>query len=344
MKRKNKILLVSVVAMLVIGLLVAGCAKPAPAEVIEWKCQSLYPAEDLCHKLQATTIVNTLNERLAGKLHIELFLPDMLVPVPEQFEACGKGVFEMNMTACAFDSQWIPEAMVAFSLPASWANLDQCMKFFHEYGGLEFFRESYAQHNHYFLRQLPVGRNSLMTKERMNELSDIEGMKIWVEPPQAYPIRDMGGSPTFMPLEDLYMALKLGTLDGCVYSEPELETLSLYEVVNYVYHPAIQEILVVDITVNLDAWNSLSPELQNEINAILDEINPQMAQAYVAKAEEGIKFFQEHGGTVVDFTPAQAAELRRISRASWDEIGAMSERTAQAVELLRNFLKAEGIE
>jgi len=341
---KNRILLVSIIAMLVIGLVVGGCAKPAPTKVIEWKCQSLYPAEDLCHKVQATTIVNTINERLAGRLHIELFLPDMLVPVPEQFEACGKGVFELNMTACAFDAQWIPEAMVAFSLPASWENLEQSQKFFHEYGGLDFFRESYALHNHYFLRQLPYGHNSLMTKERINELSDIEGMKIWVEPPQSYPIRDLGGAPTFMPLEDLYMALKLGTLDGCVYSEPELKYLSLYEVVNYVYHPSIQECLNVDITANLDAWNSLPPDIQDEIEAIMDEINPQMCKAIMAEEAVGLEFFKEHGGTVVDFTPTQAAELRRISRGSWDEIGATSPRAAQAVEMLRNFLKAEGID
>ncbi len=341
---KNKILLISIIAMLVVGLVVGGCAKPAPTKVIEWKCQSLYPAEDLCHKVKATTIVNTINERLAGRLHVELFLPDMLVPVPEQIEACGKGVFELNMTACAFDAQWIPEAMVAFSLPASWENLEQSQKFFHEYGGLDFFRESYAPHNHYFLRQLPYGHNTLMTKERINELSDIKGMKIWVEPPQSYPVRDLGGSPTFMPLEDLYMALKLGTLDGCVYSEPELKYLSLYEVVNYIYHPSIQEVINVDITVNLDAWNSLPPDIQDEIEAIMDEINPQMCRAIMAEEAVGQEFFKEHGGTVVDFTPAQAAEVRRISRGSWDEIGATSPRAAQAVEMLRNFLKAEGID
>jgi len=325
-------------------MVVGGCVKPAPAKVIEWKCASLFTADDLCYKTQATTIVNTINERLAGRLHIELFFPDMLVPVSQQFEACSKGVFEVSMTAPALDAQWIPEAVVAFSLPASWEDLEQNLKFFHEYGGLDFFRESYAQHNQYFLRQLPYGRNSLMTKKPINELSDIKGMKIWCEPPQSYTIRDIGAAPTFMPLEDLYMALKLGTLDGCVYSEPELKSLSLYEVVNYVYHPSIQEVLTVNITVNLDAWNSLPPDMQDEINAIMDEINPKMKEALTAEEVVGIEFFKEHGGTVIDFTPAQAAEVRRISRGTWDEIGATSERTAQAVEMLRNFLKAENID
>ncbi|MBA7707650.1 Lactate-binding periplasmic protein [subsurface metagenome] len=268
----------------------------------------------------------------------------MLVPVPEMFDALSKGVYEMNMTVFAFDAQWLPELTVGMSLPGSWETLEQCQKFFYDYGGLDFFRESYAQHNQYLLRHLPCTRNSLMTKERVNTWSDLKGMKIWAEPPQSYPIRDLGGAVTLMPLEDLYMALKLGTLDGCVYSEPELETLHFYEVLNYVYHPSIQELLCMDMTINLDAWNSLPTDLQNDIEAIMDEIVPQMCRTYQAQEKVGTKFFEEHGGTVVDLPADMAAELHRVSRDCWDEIAAESDRSAQAVQLLRNFMEGEGIE
>jgi len=316
---------------------------PAAGEIV-WKGQSLFPAEDLCHKLQCLGIVNTLNDRLKGKFRIEMSLPDQIVPVPEQFTACSQGVFEVNMSAFAFDSQWVPEAMIAFGLPGSYENVDQCYDFWHKYGALEFFRESYAKENQYMFRQLPLGRNSLMTKDIIDPWpAGIKGMKIWVEPPQAYPVRDLGGATTYMPLEELYMALKLGTLDGAVYSEPELETLNLYEVINYVYHPSVQEVISVDMTFNLDAWNKLPADLQNQINSIMDEINPEITKEYVAAAADGVKFFEGKGGKVVNLTAEQATNFHKVCRQSWDEIASESPRSAEAVKLLREFMSKAGI-
>lgn len=348
------------VLVLASSLVIAGCGQASEASTttsssstettsgqsgaIEWKAASLFPDGDFSYVVHATTIVNTINERLKGKLHIQLYLPDMLVPVPEQFDACSKGVFQMNISACAFDSQWIPEAMVAFGLPGSWSTLDECMAFFDQYGGLEFFRESYAEFNQYFLRQLPYGQNVIQTKDRLTTLAGLKGKKIWAEPPQAYPIRDLGGVVTFMPLEDIYMALKLGTIDGAVYSKPELKSLNMYEVIKYIYEPAVQSMLCCDVTCNLDAWNSLPADVRQEIDTIMDEITPQMALQIAAAEEEGVKALQANGGEVITLSPDEADELHRISRSSWDEIGATSERSAQAVQLLRDFMAAKGIQ
>jgi TRAP-type C4-dicarboxylate transport system substrate-binding protein len=359
-KRYHLLVIFPLLVLALVSVLVSGaCTSSEPTStssptsttdmsaeptLIEWRAQSLFPEGDLSHKVQAVTIVNTINERLAGRLHIDLFLPDMLVPVPEQFDACSKGVFEMNVSAFAFDAQWIPEAMIAFQLPGSWTTLDECMAFFHDYGGLEFFRESYAQHNQYLLRHLPYGHNALQTKTRLDNLTDLKGMKIWAEPPQSYPIRDLGGQVTFMPLEDIYMALKLGTIEGVVYSVPELKTASMYEVVNYMYEPTIQDVLCINVALNLDAWNSLPADIQAEIEKIMDEINPQMANQLMAAENEGKQALIDNGGEVVTLSAEDAEELHRISRSSWDEIAAESDRSAEAVKLLRDFMAAEGIE
>jgi len=350
----KKLTLLAAMLLIAIAMLMAaaGCGttqptpapgpSPAPAEEITWKCASLFPAEDLCHKVQATTIVNTINERMAGKLHIELYLPDMLVPVMEQFMACSQGVCEATMACFDFDSQWVPEAMVAFPLPRTFETLDQSMKFWHEYGGLEFFRERYAERNMYLYRQLAYGRDCFMSKTLISDLSQMKGLKTWTPAPKAYMFERLGAMPTELPLEELYMGLKLGTLDANIYSVPELKTLNLYEVADYVYLPAIVPVITVNMSFNLDAWNSLSPEMQNELNAIMDEINPQMYNAIAQEETVGLDFFKENGGTIVEWTPAQMDELNQAAWDSWDDVAAVNAKAAEAVDMFRDFLKAEG--
>ncbi len=358
MKRFAVLVLVVVVSLV---LVLGGCGKEEPAqttepttttetpaaetaEVINWNAQAIFPAEDLCYKTQATTIVNTINERLDGRLHIELYQPDMLVPVMEQFSACAQGVFEVNITAFDYDSQWVPEAMVAFSLPGAWQNLDQCLAFFDDYGGLEFFREGYEGQNMYLLRNLPYGRDCLMTKEELKSLDDLHGKKMWAPAPKAQLMQEMGSLPVEMPIEELYMSLKLGTIDQAIYSLPELKTLNLYEVVDYVYLPAIVPVLNVSISLNLDAWNALDPALRAEIEAIMDEINPQMFNAIAAEEQVGLDLFESKEGTVIEMPEDWVLEFHETGRETWDIIADEGPRVAEAVDLVRAFVEAEGIQ
>jgi TRAP-type C4-dicarboxylate transport system substrate-binding protein len=320
-----------------------GTTTPPP-EVIHWTGQSLLGTGDLTWDMQLPIFMDTIYEETDGQLEIEMFLPDALVPVPEQFDALSQGVFEVIATAFPFDAQWLPEAMVAYSLPGSWQSLDQALKFFLDYGAWDLFKEAYAEQNQYLLGYIPWGPFIMMTTDPVNEWSDMQGMSFWAEPPNDILFAALGGSPTWLPPADLYMGLKLGTVDGCGYTPAELKTMNLYEVVNYVYFPPLEDYIFGGITINLDAWNSLSPELQNQIETLMwEEISPEMATVYAAQTQAGLDFFEEHGGEIVYLSPDMAAEMVSRSRGTWDEVAAASDRTAQLVELLRDFLEAEGI-
>jgi TRAP-type C4-dicarboxylate transport system substrate-binding protein len=309
------------------------------------KGQSLFPVEDFGYIIMDKTVIPTLNQKLASYgIKFELNGPDILVPTPEMFGALKQGSIGFTFSDFSFDSQYIPETIVAFSLPFSWSKVSDSLAFWDKYGGLSFYRESYKTANIHMTYGLPEANNSLMLKKLITQVSDLKGLKIWCSPPHDSYIAATGAQAMVLNPSEIFMGLQLGTLDGTTYSEPELKTMSLYQVVKYVYHPAIQSFVNVNFNFNLDTWNSFSPEVQNIIDSTVKELAPNFSQQYVDAQKIGQDFFTANGGTIVDVAPALDAELKAIGRGTWDAIGtAGGDRTIQAVKMVRDTMTGEGI-
>jgi TRAP-type C4-dicarboxylate transport system substrate-binding protein len=315
------------------------------AQIKVIKGQSLFPVEDYGHIIMTQTIIPKLNEKLAAKgIKLELNGPDILVPSGEMFGALKQGSIGFTFSDFSFDSQYIPETIVAFSLPFSWTKLSDNLAFWDKYGALQFYRESYAKSNIHLTYGLPEGNNSLMLKKMITSVADLKGLKVWCSPPHDSYIAATGAEPVTLSPSEIFMGLQLGTLDGVTYSEPELKTLNFYQVVKYLYHPAIQSMLSVNFNFNLDTWKSFSSEVQAIIDSTVKELAPNFNDQYQAAATLGVDFFKSNGGTVVDVSPALDAQLKQLGRGTWDAIGtAGGDRTIQAIKIVRDTMAGEGI-
>jgi TRAP-type C4-dicarboxylate transport system substrate-binding protein len=292
------------------------------------------------------TVIPKINEKLASKgLVLELNGPDILVPSGEMFGALKQGSIGFTFSDFSFDSQYIPETIVAFSLPFSWTKLSDSLAFWDKYGALQYYRESYTNANIHLTYCLPEGNNSLMLKKLVTSVNELKGLKIWCSPPHDSYIAATGAEADVLPPTEIFMGLQLGTLDGVTYSEPELKTLNFYQVVKYLYHPAIQSMLSVNFNFNLDTWKSFSPDVQNIIDSTVKELAPDFNNQYQAASTVGVEFFKANGGTVVDVAPALDAQLKQIGRGTWDAIGtAGGDRTIKAIQMVRDTMKGEGIQ
>jgi TRAP-type C4-dicarboxylate transport system substrate-binding protein len=310
------------------------------------KGQSLFPDSDYGYITFNKVILSKINERLADKgIQLELKGPDTLVPSGEMFSALKMGSLAFAFTDFGFDSQSLPELIVGIEMPFSWQSYDQNMTFFEKYGALQFFRESYASANIHLSAPISGPPNVLMLKKEIKTVGDLQGLKIWCGPPDDIFIADIGAAPVSIPPPEVYMGLQLGTLDGCTYSEPELETMNFAQVVKYVYHPAVNTCMNLPFNFNMDIWNSFSPEVQNIIDSTAKEFNKEYNTQYNIGAQQGLAYFKAHGGTVIDLSPEVVAQFTQTARASWDKIVQVSnsDRAVQAVKMLRDFMKAENI-
>jgi TRAP-type C4-dicarboxylate transport system substrate-binding protein len=350
-------LFISLVLIIVVLVLTSACSSgststatntatsTASAQVTTIKGTALFPTEDYGYIILSNSLLPKLNQQLEGKgIKLELYAPDMLVPSSELFDALSKGTVGFTLSDFSFDSQFIPETIVAFSLPRAWRNIDQDITWWDKYGAASFYADSYAQHNIHFTYPLPEARNSLMTKNKINSLADLKGQKIWCSPPHDTFIALLGAEATTLPPPDIFMGLQLGTLDGVTYSEPELKTMNLYQVVKYLNWPAIQDIVNVNFNFNMDTWKKFSPEVQNIIDTTVKDFAREFSSQYQAAANTGIDFFKSNGGTVVEFSGDLLTQYTAKAFETWDIIAKGSDRTAQAVQMVKDFMKGENIQ
>lgn len=340
LKKVLAVLLVSILAAL---LVTSACAKPAPEKVIEWRMQSLYPASDLSTALQGQTIVDTLNERLAGKLHITYYMPGQIVPEEEMFDALSKGVYDAAIYSTTWSVGQLPEGIVAFGLPMGWQNVDQVFEFFYDYGFLEWMRELHAPFNIFYACPLPCSPLPIMSNFAFRNLEDIKGKKLWSIGPTAAYVEGLGATATIFPPAEMYMALKLGTIDGFIYSTAELETSGYKEVIKYVNWPAVIDPLCVEWIINLDSWNALPGDVQRTIEDTLVEIGPPMFEKYMVDNIKGIEAAKAIGVQEIYIDPGDEAKLRKVAAEVWAETAAKSDQARKTVDMLRDYLATKGI-
>ena len=98
----------------------------------------------------------------------------------------------------------------------------------------------------------------MTTKKPVKTLADLKGMKVRVPETDLYVkmVQSWGAAATPMNINELYMALQTGTVDGQENPLPTFEAQKFYEVVknitltNHIICPSM-------MFVNLDTWNSL---------------------------------------------------------------------------------------
>jgi len=93
-------------------------------------------------------------------------------------------------------------------------------------------------------------RNFYNTKKEIKSLADLKGMKIRVLQAKLMMdmVKDLGASPTPMPMGDIYSALQTNIIDGAENNWPSYISFSHYQVARYYtvdHHAMVPEILVV---------------------------------------------------------------------------------------------------
>jgi TRAP-type C4-dicarboxylate transport system substrate-binding protein len=344
MSKVRNSLIFFMIIVLACGIALSGCApKPAP-QVIEWKMQCIYPPADSAYSIQATGLVKRLNEGTNGRLHVTLYPPGALCPEGEMFDALSKGLFDAAVHSASASKGIVPEANMVLGLPASFENNEQFIEFFYDYGGLDLLREAYAEHNILFLMPGASGEFALMTTFPLRSLDDIKGKKLWLSGMFSDVLQSLGASPVTIPAGELYMAMKLGTIDGATWTLPELETAKWKEVVHTVMLPYLLSPVGFEVLVNMDSWNALPADLKQTVENIAKEYAPVTANDISKLGVDACAAAKDYGVNFVTLSDADQKILREAAKKmAWDKFAAKSERCSRIVKLLEDYLKSKGV-
>ena len=153
---------------------------------------------------------------------------------------------------------------------------------------------------------------------------------------QSETIQNWGGSPVFMPLGDLYIALQRGTVDCTLLVYNLLQSFKITEVAKYVTR-ADHSVNYLVLTMNLGVWSKLSPADQHILLAAgreterhqFDLMDRDMKRAIGEMKASRVKFC----------TPNQAELDRLVAKAQiWDKVRqAAGPRGNRIVDVLQKY-------
>lgn len=276
MKSMKKVLALVLALALVMTTFVAcgggeESSEPSGDEVYTFKVQCAYPPGDQAYDVHMPLICDLITEYTDGQIQWEYYQPGAICEPGQAPASLSKGILDAALSAPNDTAAIVPAAYAEQGIPFWWATADQVYSCFYEQGMLDYLREEYAKANIYYGAWHGEGGYMLMTDFPVATVDDLKGKKVRASTSYATLMNIVGGSPVQMSGGDIYMGMKLGTIDGYIYSVAELENSALKEVTTDVMIPAGCMGAPCNFLFSMDAWNSLTPELQEKVNEALEQ-------------------------------------------------------------------------
>jgi len=345
---RKKILLITLGLVLAVSMVATGCQtqEPAPTptptpttpEVVKWRLQALVPPADLTYEL-LPLFSDMVKEKSGGRIEISLYPANELIKVPDMLDACGKGTIEMMVGTGAYWQGIVPEGAIESHLPMSWRDSLEAYSVF-DHGLRDLVSEAYAEHNVHYLAEIAWPSWTLFVNKPINKVEDFQGLKLRATGAQEAFLAKLGASTVMLTGEEIYTALQLGTVDGVGWSAQGWEIENYKEVAQYYIQPSLG-VFVGHVQINMDAWNSLPDDLKNVVAWSSEHYARVVSSEFLAAKRKQEAAMQE--GVMIVIPDAEVAKMREVALEVWDEIAAKSPRHAAAVEIVKDYLKSQGV-
>jgi TRAP-type transport system periplasmic protein len=149
-------------------------------------------------------------------------------------------------------------------------------------------------------------------------LSDIKGVSLrGTGGEQNTILEGLGANLVTVPASDLYVAMERGTIEGTILSLASAPGYKLEEIVKYVNQVNFSS-TPITVVMNKATWEGLSPEQQAVIEEAAHNAAIATGEAYDAADIEGLEKLKAQGAQVVNFSPEDVAELKKVTAPSWD--------------------------
>jgi len=348
MKGKKLVLSVSAVLTILLGSLIifSGCGREEP-EVYELKIQSGYPRGDISMGL-LEDFAAAAEQNSNGRLMISVFAAPEIVPLEQLFDATKVGTLDMLQAGGTFWGGIVPVGEIEFGIPFVYnipeketfeEKAAEIRRFFFKSGLVDILREEYAKQGLYWLDMHTYGPCTLHSTVAVHTMADLQGLKIrdeglWT----VYHDRLGARGTTTVPPEEVYMALKLGTLDASQWDVSGITGFAWHEVAPYWIHPHQNDQIIGHILVNMDLWNSLPNNLKDALADAAEEYWNKTVEIYALEVE---KAYDTPGVEVSWMTEDTVAEWEEVAYQLWDEMAAKDAACAKAIDLIKEWRGVE---
>jgi len=248
--------------------LTPGTASAASGKVITLKFAHQNPPKGRTTKKIIDAYIDKVRDVTKGKLKIVVYPAQSLIKSREMITGIESGIADMSWTPLGYFTGRFPlTTVVGLPFMALDSGAKSSMVLQELYDTMPEVQREYRSMKVLFFHTSDAYRIAT-SKKPVRSLDDAKGLKLRIM--GAYPIKAsklLGISPLFLPMPGVYEAGEKGVLDGAALPWAAVATFKLYEVYNY-WTDANLWVAPFMIFMNKDKWNSLPPDIQQEIESI----------------------------------------------------------------------------
>jgi TRAP-type mannitol/chloroaromatic compound transport system substrate-binding protein len=294
----KKMFLGSFLAVVFLTTLVAG-PLAAAEPVVKWKVQTPWPKALWQHKT-AEIWAKDIEKISGGRMKIDLFATDEIVPAFEVFNAVQRGTLDAGHTWAGYVIGKYPAATMFAATPAFFDLLGY-WTWMMAGGGKELWQETYGNALKVFPAGMLFAEGGGWANKKITKLSDFKGLKYRTVLIWGQILSEAGASVVTLPAGEIVPSLQRGTLDAAEFSTPVTDLpLGFHEVAKYWYFPGLHQIAgFVELLVNNKKWEALPPDLKEVVKAAC---NNQMANAlpyWLSADAEAVQKIKKEGKVTI---------------------------------------------
>lgn len=250
-----------------------------------WKLVTTWPKRFPGLGLAPENFATLVNEMSDGRLVIDVYGANEIVPPLGVFGAVSSGSVEMGHSAAYYWKGKMLAAPFFTSIPFG-MNVQELNGWVHYGGGMELWRELYAPHN---VIPFSGGNTSVQMggwfNREINSLDDILGLKMRIPGLGGEVFTRAGGIAVNIPGGELYTALQTGVIDATEWVGPYNDlAFGFQDIAKYYYYPGWQEPgPALEFLVNKTAYEKLPKDLQKIVEVATRAVNQDMLDEYTAR-------------------------------------------------------------
>ncbi len=311
--------------------LISGCSgeqessNSADAEykTYKWRLVTSWPKNYPGLGMAPERIANLVEEMSNGQMQITVYGAGEQVPAFGVFDAVSSGSHQMGHSGGYFWKGKVPAAQFFTSVPFG-LTADEINAWVNRGGGLELWREIYEPFDIY---PIPAGNTGTQMfgwfNKEINSLEDVKGLKMRIPGIGGEVLKEAGGIPVTLPGGELFTALQTGVIDATEWVGPYNDlTFGFHQAAKYYYYPGWHEPgPMLELLINIDAWNSLPKHLQVIIEIATKAVNQDTLDEYLARNNQALtELIEVHGVELRKLPDDVIEEFRAISNEILSEL------------------------
>ncbi|WP_029918363.1 TRAP transporter substrate-binding protein DctP [Pelobacter seleniigenes] len=304
--------------VLAILAMVAMFAGTSFAADYNWTFQTSGAAGDDVYRFLQTW-AGWVAEDSNGRIQVQVLPADAVVKYTETLDAVGANIIQGDFTDPSYFAGKDPAFSLIGNMVGAWSDPSQLFDMMKNGGGFQIFDKLLNQYNVKLLGVACTGVEAFVSKIPIRKVEDLKGVKL--RAPQGMVnnvFTAVGATPVNLPGSEVYTSLEKGVIDASDYTVfATNQAQGMNDIARFPIYPGFHSMPTMQVTMNLDTWNSLPDDLKQVMRSTVDRFATYMVEEHAKLDKAAVKEAKAKGIEVISWPPEEVAKFREIAKTQW---------------------------